>query len=167
MILVGLILISLVSGYLIYDNFIASDPAAKIGINVGDMLLDQTIPNIDHGESLSFSDYQGNILVIDFMAPWCPPCKAQLPILREIELIEGVEVISINIDPNYEMNFLKDFGVEEGINWFFGHSPKSAIDFEISGIPTLLIADQKGLIVYRGFYTTIKDFETILTELID
>jgi thiol-disulfide isomerase/thioredoxin len=166
-IFVGLSLIVVVSGYLIYDNFIVSDPVIEAGINNGDMLLDQTIPNIDGSESVSFSDYRGSVLIIDFMAPWCPPCIGQISILREIELIEGVEVLSINIDPNYEMAFLKNFRTKEGINWFFGHNPKTAIDFEVTGIPTLLIVDQRGFIVYRGFYTTIKDFDTILADLID
>jgi thiol-disulfide isomerase/thioredoxin len=166
-IFVGISLIVVVSGYLIYGNFIVSDPVVEAGINIGDLLFDQTIPNVDGSESISFSDYRGSVLIIDFMAPWCPPCIGQISILREVELIDGVEVLSINIDPNYDMTFLNKFGNEEGINWFFGHNPNTAIDFEVTGIPTLLIADQRGFIVYRGFYTTIKDFDTILADLID
>jgi thiol-disulfide isomerase/thioredoxin len=167
MIFIGLSLITLVSGYLLYDNFIVSEPASETGFDVGKMLIDQTIPNIDGSENVSFSDYLGSVLIIDFMAPWCQPCKAQIPILRHVESIEGVEVLSINIDPNYDRFSLKNFGVEEGINWFFGHSPTSVIDFEVTGIPTLLIVDQRGIIVYRGFYTTIKDFETVLADLVE
>ena len=85
MIFVGLSLIALVSGYLLYDNFIASEPTSETGFDVGKMLIDQTIPNINGSENVSFSDYLGSVLIIDFMAPWCQPCKAQIPILRDVK----------------------------------------------------------------------------------
>ncbi len=165
---VGLLIVALVSGYLIYDNFFKpSSLKGDIGIQTGNMLLDETIPNIDGSSSVKFSDYRGKILVIDFMAPWCEPCKAQIDILNLVESVEGVEVMSINIDPNYDMEFLYGFGEEEGITWFFGSSPDSAVDFEVSAIPTILIVDQEGLIAYRGYYTTVNQFDTILSELVN
>ncbi|MCW4013440.1 MAG: TlpA family protein disulfide reductase [Candidatus Bathyarchaeota archaeon] len=163
----GLLIVALVAGYLIYDNFIKPTPEGEIGIQTGNMLLDETIPNIDGSGSVKFSDYQGKILVIDFMAPWCEPCKAQIDILALVDSVEGVEVISINIDPNYDMEYLYGFGEEEGITWFFGSSPDSAVDFEVSAIPTIIIVDQDGLIAYRGYFTTVTQFDNILTELMN
>ena len=165
---VGLLIVALVAGYLIYDNFFKpSSPKGDIGIQTGNMLLDETIPNIDGSSSVKFSDYRGKILVIDFMAPWCEPCKAQIDILNLVDSVEGVEVMSINIDPNYDMEFLYGFGEEEGITWFFGSSPDSAVDFEVSAIPTIIIVDQEGSIAYRGYYTTVNQFDTILSELVN
>jgi len=160
--------VALFAGYLVYDNFFKpSSPKGDIGIQTGNMLLDKTIPNIDGSSSVKFSDYRGKILVIYFMAPWCEPCKAQIDILNLVDSVEGVEVMSINIDPNYDMEFLYGFGEEEGITWFFGSSPDSAVDYEVSAIPTILIVDQEGLIAYRGYYTTVNQFDTILTELVN
>jgi thiol-disulfide isomerase/thioredoxin len=156
-----------IAGYLIYDNIISSKPNGVIGIQQGNTLLDQTIPNINGSGSVSFSDYRGSVLIIDFMAPWCPPCRDQVPILGQVESIEGVEVITINVDPSYEMESLINFGKEEDIHWFFGHSPSSALNFEVSAIPTVLVVDKDGKIVNRAFFTSIKDFELILLPLID
>ena len=164
---ITLVIVAVVAGYLIYDNFIAPDPVGEIGIQQGNMLLDQTIPNVDGSGSVSFSDYEGSILVIDFMAPWCPPCKEQFPILSVVESIEGVEVLTINVDASYDMESLINFGEDEGITWFFGHSPATALEFEVAGIPTVIIVDQEGKIVNRAFFTTLQDFERILTPLID
>lgn len=164
---VGLLIIALTAGYLVYDNFFKPSSEGEIGIQTGNILLDETIPNIDGSGSVKFSDYQGKILVIDFMAPWCEPCKAQIDILALVDSVEGVEVMSINIDPNYDMEFLYGFGEEEGITWFFGTNPDSAVDFEVSAIPTIIIVDQDGVIAYRGYYTTVNQFETILSELVN
>lgn len=163
----GILLIALVGGYLVYDNFIATTPNDEVGIQKGNLIQDVTIPSIWGNGSISFSDYRGSVLIIDFMAPWCEPCKLQIPILREVESIPGVEVVTVNIDPNYDLEFLKGFREEEDIRWFFGHSPSTAIDFEVNAIPTILVVDQEGVIVYRAYFTSIKDFERVLPELID
>jgi len=164
---IALVVVAVVAGYLVYDNFIASDPSDAIGIQQGNQILDQTIPHVDGSGSVSFSDYRGSVLVIDFMAPWCPPCKVQFPVLSVIDSIDGVEVLTINVDQSYDMESLMSFGEEEGITWFFGHSPATAFEFEVSAIPTVLVVDQEGKIVNRAFFTTIQDFEDILTPLID
>jgi len=167
LIYVAFVIVAVVAGYLVYDNFLTSDPSSEIGIQQGNVLLDQAIPSVDGSGSVSFSDYEGSILVIDFMAPWCPPCKEQFPILSVIETIEGVEVLTINVDSSYDMESLLTFGEEEGITWFFGHSPATALEFEVSAIPTVIVVDQEGKIVNRAFFTTIQDFEDILTPLIE
>jgi len=158
-------LIVIVGGYLVWSNFIKPDETGEIGVNIGNILLDQEIAGVN-GETVSFSDYRGSVLVIDFMAPWCAPCKTQLSILSEIESVPGVEVITINVDGNINTTFLEAFGEEEGVTWFFGHSPFTALDFEVSTIPTILVVDQNGLIVHRGFLTTIEDFDRIIPPLL-
>lgn len=161
----GVALIVIVGGYLVWYNFLQPEPSNEIGINFGNQLLDEEITGVEGG-SVKFSDYIGSILVIDFMAPWCTPCKAQFPILYEVDSIPGVEVITINVDPNYNTTFLQGFGEEENISWFFGHSPLTALNFEVSAIPTVLVVDKEGVIVYRGFFTGIKDFERVLSPLL-
>lgn len=161
----GVALIVIVGGYLVWYNFLQPVPSNEVGVKFGNQLLDQDIAGVDGG-SVKFSDYEGSILVIDFMAPWCSPCKAQFPILNEVNSIPGVEVITVNVDPNYNSTFLQEFGEEEGISWFFGHSPLTALEYEVSAIPTVLIVDQEGIVVYRGFFTGIKDFERVLSPLL-
>ena len=158
-------LIVIVGGYLVWSNFVKPDGTGEIGVNIGDMLLDQEILGI-YGETIQLSDYRGSVLVIDFMAPWCPPCKDQIPILREIEAVSGVEVVTINVDYTYNMTSLDEFGEDEDITWFFGHSPMTSLEFEVSAIPTILVVDQNGLIVHRGFLTTLNEFNSIINPLL-
>lgn len=161
----GVALIAIVGGYLIWYNFLQPDTSGDIGFTKGTILLDQEIAGVD-GTTVKFSDYRGSILVIDFMAPWCSPCKTQIPILQQIESIPGVEVISINIDPNYNMTFLQEFAEEEGITWYMGHSPFTALEFEISAIPVIMIVKPDGEIHYRAFFTTIREFDRVLSPLL-
>ncbi len=158
-------LIVIVGGYLVWSNFVKPDGTGEIGVNIGDTLLDQEILGI-YGETIQFSDYRGSVLVLDFMAPWCPPCKDQIPILRDIEALPGVEVITINVDYTYNMTSLDEFGADEGITWFFGHSPMTSLEFEVSAIPTILVVDQNGVIVHRGFFTTMNEFEMVISPLL-
>ena len=162
----GILLLVVVSAYLFYINFIVTKPSEE-GVYKGNLLLDEIIPSVDGVGSISFSSFRDNVLVIDFMAPWCEPCKFQIPILKQVESIDGVEVITINIDPKYDMDYLIEFKVEEEIEWFFGHSPSTALKFEINAIPTILVVDKNGVIVYRGYFTSINDFENILMDLIE
>ncbi|MBT3284364.1 TlpA family protein disulfide reductase [Candidatus Bathyarchaeota archaeon] len=158
-------LVIVVGGYLVWSNFVKPDETGEIGANMGDTLLDQEIVGI-FGEKIQFSDYRGSILVIDFMAPWCPPCKDQIPILREIETVPGVEVLTINMDYRYNMTSLAEFAADEGITWFFGHSPMTALEFEVSAIPTILVVDQNGIVIHRGFMTTFNEFNSIISPLL-
>lgn len=158
-------LIVIVGGYLVWNTYVKPDGRGEIGINLGDTLLDQDILGI-YGETIQFSDYRGSVLVVEFMTPWCPACKDQIPILREIESISGVEVVTINLDHTYNMTSLIDYGEEEGITWFFGHSPFTALEFEVGAIPLILVVDPSGVIVYRDFFTTMNEFEKIISPLL-
>jgi len=47
------------------------------------------------------SKLANKIVLVDFWAPWCQPCKVQVPILEELEQeVEGVEFMKLNIDDN-------------------------------------------------------------------
>ena len=162
---IGIALAIAVGGYVLWHTFFQPDTSGEIGISVGNKLLDQEIELLN-GSTVMLSDFEGSILIIDFMAPWCSPCKAQIPVLETVEAIPGVEVITINIDPNYNSTFLQEFGEEEGVTWFFGHSPFTAIDYEVSGVPTVIIVDREGFIQYRAFFTTIQDFERVLSPML-
>ena len=161
-----LIIVAVVAGYFVYENFLAPKPVGVVGILAGNRLKDETIPNIDGVNTVKFSDYRGKVLVVDFMAPWCQPCKEMIPILQQVNEIDGVEVVTVNVDPNYNSDYLTAFGAQEGISWYFGSSPSVALDYEVSGIPTILIVDKDGMIVYRNYFTTIQQFDMYIPQLL-
>src|SRR5690554_1900928 len=80
-------------------NFLQPDPAHAM---VGKPGPDFGLMNVHEGDILKLSDYQGKVVLLDFWATWCPPCRKQMPELQLLaldpELSEHVHVISVNTD---------------------------------------------------------------------
>jgi thiol-disulfide isomerase/thioredoxin len=131
------------------------------GINTGYLVTDVMIPLLD-GDTVRFSDYDGELLVVDFMAPWCAPCREQFKVLKELNEHPNVEIITINIDSRYNSSALRQFAEDEGITWSLGSSPMAGGVYQINAIPTILFVDEEGVIRYRGFFTTLNQFEQLL-----
>ncbi len=131
------------------------------GITTGYLVTDVMIPLLD-GDTVRFSDYKGELLVVDFMAPWCPPCKEQLKVLKELNENPDVEIITINIDSRYNTSNLRQLAEDEGITWSFGSSAMAGGVYQVNAIPTILFVDEEGVIRYRGFFTTLNQFEQLM-----
>lgn len=131
------------------------------GITTGYLVTDMEIPLLGGG-AIRFSDHEGKALILDFMAPWCPPCKEQFKVLKELNMFPEVEIITINIDSGYNSSYLRQFAEAEGITWSLGTSIEAARIYQTKAIPTILFVDEEGVIRYRGFFTTLDKFEELL-----
>ena len=112
---------------------------------------DFKLENID-GKHVKLSDFQKEGLVIlDFWATWCVPCKNGLPKLNELhEKYDNVNVLAINVDkPRKKTNAISHIKS----NRFTFHTlfdPKKVVQkqYNITNIPRTLIIDQDGTIIY-------------------
>jgi thiol-disulfide isomerase/thioredoxin len=73
----------------------------------------------DGGKRSVFSDFRGKVLVLDFYATWCVPCRDSIPHLVELQKkheAEGLQVIGLNVggpdDPPKAPAFAKEFGIQ-------------------------------------------------------
>ncbi len=105
------------------------------------------------GKALSLSAYKGKVLIVNFWATWCPPCRREVPDFIEAykELQgEGLEIIGISVD---EMTApeLQGWVTKMGINYPVAlATPKVVTDYEPGDyIPATIVIDRKGLIRYR------------------
>jgi len=157
------IVVLLVSAAALYMYFSRGDDSVTYeeGITKGYLVTDMEIPLLD-GEAVRFSDYEGKVLVVDFMAPWCPPCKEQIKVLKELDEFPNIEIITINIDSRYNSSTLRQFAEAEGVTWTFGSSTEAGGTYQTNAIPTILFVDAEGVIRYRGFFTTLNQFEQLL-----
>jgi len=103
-----------------------------------------------YGNSVSLSDYSGSVVVLDFWASWCPPCRAAMPAIDRIYLdyaSRGVVVLGVNISDNRDPGqFMADMGLSYPT---LVHGEQVARDYGVKGIPTLIVVAPDGRIVYR------------------
>jgi len=98
-------------------------------------------------KKISLNDYRSNIVIINFWATWCAPCKEEMPHLNQLKSkFKDIEVIPINI-ADEELKKSKEFFEELNINnleIFYGSSLELAKEFKLRGIPTTIIVDKEG-----------------------
>jgi thiol-disulfide isomerase/thioredoxin len=110
------------------------------------------------GDEFNVEDYKGKVLVVDFWATWCPPCKMEIPDLIEINNEykgKGVVLVGITGDEDAEKS-VPEYARESGLN-YRNFIMNDAIDekYNIIGWPTKFIYDADGNEVFRqtGFMT--------------
>ncbi|MCT4643668.1 MAG: TlpA family protein disulfide reductase [Carboxylicivirga sp.] len=127
--------------------------AAAEKVKLGKVAPHFSYPTPD-GAMVSPEDYKGKIVVIDFWASWCGPCRNEIPHLKEVYEKyhpQGVEILSVSIDKK-EAAWRKALAEEE-MAWTQVLAPKAGKqtmkDYQFSGIPFIIILDKQGKIVAK------------------
>ncbi|WP_415063809.1 TlpA disulfide reductase family protein [Bdellovibrio sp.] len=111
---------------------------------------------LSKGSALKFDDLKGKVVLMDFWASWCEPCKEALPHYNKLYKKykdQGLVVIGINEDDDLKErdDFLKAHPVE--FSMFYDKSKQMAKDFKVQALPSLFVFDKKlkPVSLYRGF----------------
>jgi len=107
-----------------------------------------------NGRSVSLKQYRGRVVLIDFWASWCSPCRESMPHLKELYTKyrgKGLVLLGVNLDKTRAAasGFMKQAGVNFPI--IFGpENQKTAATYGVQGIPATVLVDKQGVIRYSG-----------------
>jgi thiol-disulfide isomerase/thioredoxin len=139
---------------------------------VGKIAPDLSIQTLNGKGKFALDQRAGKVVVVDFWATWCAPCKKSFPKLEELSKRAGdrVEVIGISVDDekNGVLDFAKETGATFAIGWDEGHS--IAERWKLGTMPTTFIVDTNGKVrhVHDGYHDgEIKVIEKELLALLD
>ena len=133
------------------SNSFANEPASIKNLVINEELKKYnslTFLNEDN-ELINLSDYQGNLVMLNFWATWCAPCKEEMPsldLLLENENLDNLKIFPINIgQDNYEKakKFLEDLNIQN-LNLYFDTPVTLAKKFRLRGIPTSILFNKDG-----------------------
>jgi cytochrome c biogenesis protein CcmG/thiol:disulfide interchange protein DsbE len=123
------------------------------------------------GKNVQLSRFRGKVVVVEFWATWCPPCKATIPgliALQEKYTDKGLVVLGISIDEGDDLaSKLSAFSKEHKINYpILIGTEEVARAYGVMSIPaTFLIGrDQKIISAYKGY---VEDIESLISEQIE
>ena len=120
--------------------------------------------------AFDLSQYQGKVVVLDFWASWCGPCKRSFPWLNEMHnkyQQDGLVVIGVNLDARQEdaAEFLYDYPARFKIH--FDTDALLATEYGVEAMPSTFVIGRDGEIraSHRGFKVKQQDeYEAILVE---
>ena len=125
-----------------------------------------------NGEAYDLSPYEGKVLILDFWASWCGPCRQSFPWMNQmLERYEeqGLAILAVNLDEDHAKadKFLKDVPAE--FDLAFDPTGTSAEQLQVMGMPSTYIFDRDGSLKERviGFSKArAQQHEQILAEML-
>lgn len=139
---------------------------------IGKKAIDFTLPSVT-GESIALQGFRGKVVLLNFWATWCAPCREELPELMQLQeqfRKRGLVVVAVTVDHELEnvRNFLKKHGITLPALW--DRRQKVAEAYAVEKMPSSYLIDRNGVLrfVHRGYSPDeLKRIVMEIDELLD
>ncbi len=101
------------------------------------------------GKTIDLTQYRGRVVLINFWATWCPPCRKEFPSLGRVRQLfkpEEFEVLAVNVDEDRETALA--FAGAPGFPVLLDSNSKATMTWPVKGLPTSFIVDTQGRIAF-------------------
>ena len=128
---------------------ISCTSGAKQGASVGQAAPDFTLKDFN-GNQVSLSDFKGKVVVLNFWATWCGPCREEIPhmdALYKQYKEQGLVVIGINAEANHKN--VEKFAEAKMSYTVLLDGEAQGREYGVTGIPCTFYVDRKGIVRHR------------------
>ena len=132
-------------------NVIANDVSEIKNIVIhNDLKVYDNVIFLDKNDKkINIKEFNGNLLLLNFWATWCEPCKEEMPSLDRLQINENLrnlKIFAINISKESKKKvdiFFKDLNIEN-FDPYFDSPITLAKTFSLRGVPTSILIDKNG-----------------------
>ena len=115
---------------------------------------DFRLPDMD-GTDHALSDFRGQVVMLNFWATWCPPCRREMPSMQRLYQKfsdSGLVVVAVNQweDPDLVFEFTGRLSLEPTFPILFDRESRTAEQFQVKGLPTTFLIDREGMIRFQA-----------------
>ncbi len=147
-----------------------ADVARTTLVHVGDPAPDFTLATVDHGE-FSLSAQRGRVVLVNFFATWCPPCREEMPHLKKRiqDRFAGKDFVMVSVAREEAADVVSPFMKKYEADWDFALDTErqAFAQYAEAYIPRNFVIDRYGKIVFEGSGFEEKDFahmEQVIAE---
>jgi len=124
-------------------------PLNNIAINEIPKQISPVIFEDLSGNKINLNDYHGKLVIINFWATWCTPCKKEMPSLDALyqnKKFKNLQIFAVNMEqPNIAKTtkFFLDLNIKK-LKIFFDKNLNFVKEFKLRGVPTTILVNKKG-----------------------
>ena len=141
---------------LIIFIFLISNTAANETISIKNLVINKELKKYDDltfldakNVEIDLKDFKGNLILLNFWASWCAPCKEEMPSLDLLQInknLDNIKIFPINVgqdDYKKASNFFKNLKIKN-LKFYFDSPVTLAKKFRLRGIPTTILFNKEG-----------------------
>jgi len=129
------------------------------------------LQNMDE-EQVNLDDLKGKVVIVNFWATWCPPCRREMGSLERLHLAtanNNVHVLAVNVGEDIDtvFSFLGSVEPSPSFPILFDSDAGSMAPWKVRGLPTTYVIDPDGIIRYRAIGGREFDHPQLIKKILD
>jgi len=134
--------------------------ASVLSFSVNAATMDKPAPDFTlkslSGKNLKLSEYAGDVVMLNFWASWCGPCRKEMPLMNDLyKKYEKLGFVILGVNVEQELQLAKSFLADTPVDFpiLFDSSNKVSKDYDVIAMPTTVMIDRNGKVryIHKGY----------------